>query len=74
MKEGSGKMVKAKHGEMVKRRLMLGYTQTELAAKLGIDPGALCNIENNKRGAGPKSVKGICDALGCDFEDIFEVI
>ena len=60
-------------GDAVRRaRIVAGFTSAELAGKVGISRPMLSSIENGA-GTSVKTAHRIADALGCGFNDLFEI-
>ncbi len=55
-----------------RRRILAGYTTTDLAEQAGISQGYLVHIERGQRFGRPPVLKRIADALGCGIEDIVD--
>ena len=53
-----------------KRRLELGLTQTELAARMGITQGNITRIENNPPNLSIETICKLAEALGMEAEDL----
>lgn len=47
-----------------------GFTQTFLAALAKVSQPYINDLENNRRGAKPDTMKRIADALGVDADDL----
>jgi len=56
-----------------KARIIAGYTSAEFADKIGISRPMLSSIENGA-GTSVKTAHRIADAVGKQFEDLFEVL
>lgn len=50
-----------------------GYTIRTLANKVGISPGHLCDIENERKISSIILAHDICVALECDIWEIFNI-
>ena len=60
-------------GDAVRRaRIMGGLTSAELAAEVGISRPMLSSIENGA-GTSVKTAHKIAAALGCAFDELFEI-
>lgn len=70
---GGGTLLKinTKTVEMKIARIKKGYSLRDLAEKINLSNGYLCQIENNQRHPSPKTAKLIHNALGVDFDKIF---
>ena len=47
-------------------------TQKDLARMANVSQPYLFDLENNRRGGKPETIKRIADALGVDVEELFE--
>lgn len=52
-------------------RLIMGFSQRELAKIANLSSALICQVENGDRNPSPNSAKKICDALNVEFEAIF---
>lgn len=60
-----------KLGERVKKqRLLRGMTQTELARRLGVTPGAVSRFEAGETMIGVRTLLDIVEILGIGIEDL----
>ena len=51
-----------------------GYTGVALSRAAGITPSHISQLINGRRQTVlPTTAKRICDALGCNFDDVFEI-
>lgn len=66
-------MITAKSTELRNDMIRKGFTGKGLAEKAGISQGYIVYILQGKRSVLPPTAKKICDALGCDFDDVFIV-
>jgi transcriptional regulator with XRE-family HTH domain len=57
--------------EVRRRREELGLTGAELAARSGLSPGAVSQIENGKRTPGSTTVMKLAQGLGVEVADLF---
>ena len=55
-------------------RLKKGFSQTELAKRVGITSQALGQIERRKIGVSPSTSSEILSHLNVKFDDIFEIV
>ena len=63
--------MKENFGEYIKKlRKQKQFTLTQLAAKLGIDSGALSKIENNKRKLDEKLLPKLAEIFNLDLATI----
>lgn len=53
-------------------RLKKGFTQAQVADRLGIDTSAYCLIENEKRGLTVSRAVEIADFFGCSLAELLE--
>ena len=68
-------MITAKKAELQSKMVRAGYTGKSLAKASGITQGYMSFIMRGKRQILPPTAKKICDALECEFDDVFmEVI
>lgn len=64
----------AKFGRFIKNlRESLGWTQTELGAKIGINSGAISKIENGKIYLNPDKLPIIADVFNKDLSTVKEI-
>ena len=54
-----------------KAREAAGLTQTDLAKRLGVTPGAISQMESRGRYADASRLPEIADALGCRIDTLF---
>lgn len=59
--------------DMVRYRLIAGFSIEELAQKAGVNQATISYIENQKRSPSPATAKKICEALGQPFNILFEI-
>ena len=64
-------IIRVRREELIKNRIMSGYSQRSLSQKIGISGGYLSQIENGDRNPSPKIAKKISEALGAEYSDIF---
>ncbi len=57
--------------EVRRRREELGLTGTQLAARAGMAPSAVSQIETGKRSPNSVSVMKLAEALGCEVADLY---
>lgn len=55
---------------LTEQRVIAGLTQIELGERLGLPHSSISMYETGKRGAHPKRIKEIADALGCPVEKL----
>lgn len=60
----------AKRPEITKTRVKCGFSLDALSTKCGLTKETLCKVEGGRK-VRPKNAAKICDALGCDFDEIF---
>lgn len=71
-KEKSGDNMKTKFNEyLTKFRKQHGYTQYEMAEKLGISRSSYTNYESGNRAPDYEVVGKICDILDCSMDELF---
>lgn len=46
-----------------------GLTREEVAARMGVSPEYVANIEDGDDPVSPEDVTRVCAALGCEYED-----
>ena len=66
MPQSIGAIIKAK-------RLALGLTQEDLAAKLGLTQANISRIEANSKGPSAEMLIAIAEALGCDVHELLGI-
>lgn len=66
--------IRAKCEEIVRARIRAGMSQRELAARAGLGNGYISQIERGLVNPGPKAARKITEALGADFDSLFEVV
>ena len=66
-------MICTKGKALSEQMIRAGLTGAGLARTTGITQGYICQIVNGKRSPMPPTAKRICDALGCEFDDVFEI-
>lgn len=65
-------MVVVKDMDKLKRTTVLrGFTQSELAKKIGVSRNTICSIFKGIRNPSPKIAVKICEQLNVSFEYIF---
>jgi transcriptional regulator with XRE-family HTH domain len=67
-------IIHPKADSLTSLRIKKGLSQRELAKKAGLSHCHLSQIENNHRYPSPRTAQKICQALGCDFDDLFEIV
>jgi len=67
------KIIVVKQNKMSELRMKMGFSMRVLAVKAKLNPVTICNIENAKSNANPKTAKIICEVLSVDFDDLFEI-
>ncbi len=64
-----------KLGELLKiRRQALGFTQRELAAKVGVEPSHVAFIESERRKPSLKLIARMADVLGIDRQELLLLV
>lgn len=66
-------MVKVKGDSLTRMRVRAGFTASALARKIGATGCVITKAESGN-GVYPHTAKAICDALGADFDDLFEIV
>jgi transcriptional regulator with XRE-family HTH domain len=54
-------------------RIRKGMSMNELSKKAGLNVAAISRVENGSVTPRPKTAQKICDALGAQFDEIFEI-
>ena len=54
-------------------RERVGIQQKDLAERAAVSQPYLCDLENNRRGAKPETLRRIAEALGVTVEELREV-
>ncbi|WP_081856959.1 helix-turn-helix domain-containing protein [Tumebacillus flagellatus] len=67
-------LIKAKKTDFQKTRVLAGFTQRSLGEQTNLSSPFLSQVENGTRNVSAPNAKNICEALGCQFEDIFEIV
>jgi transcriptional regulator with XRE-family HTH domain len=52
------------------RRKALGWRQTDLARRMGISLTYACDLENNRRNIGVRTLVALAAGLGCEPADL----
>ena len=65
-------MIKVK-AELDRIRIKSGLNITELAIKAEISPQGMSAILRGTYNPSPRAAKKICEQLGVEFEDVFEI-
>ena len=68
------KKIKVKGDAMEVIRTRGGFSVRQLAIAIKINAAALHRIENGEGHPLPSTAKAICDTLGRDFDDLFELV
>ena len=64
-----------KLGELLKtRRAALGFTQRELAGKIGVEPSHVAFIESGRRKPSLKLIARMADVLGVDRQELLVLV
>ena len=66
-------MITARRTKLKNTMIRRGFTGAGLARTTGISQSYIVNILQGKRSILPPTAKKICDALGCEFDDVFEI-
>lgn len=64
----------AKENQLRKTRIKKGMSIRALSKNSGLSTATICKAENGNAFPMPMTAKKICDALGADFDDLFEII
>ena len=67
-------MIVAKKGRIYEARCARGWTQKELANKSDVSAARICAIESSSAPMTPQTAKKIADAVGKDFDELFDVV
>lgn len=67
-------MIVAKKGSIAAARCSLGMTQRALAKESGISQTRICKIESGGAPMRPTTAKKIGEAVGKNFNELFDVI
>jgi len=60
--------------EAIKQRMIKrGFTGAGLALKANVSKSYVCQILNGRRTVLAPTAKKICDALDCEFDEVFEI-
>ncbi len=65
-------MIRAKEGVLMEKRIKTGLSKSDLARNAEMNHSVICRVENGGS-ISPKSAKAICEALGEEFETLFEI-
>jgi transcriptional regulator with XRE-family HTH domain len=66
--------IKGKGVKINKKRIKKGWSLRDFSKKTGINISNLSSIENKNKSVMPKTAKSICEALGEEFDELFEII
>jgi len=66
-------MITIKKNKLSEHMVKAGFTGAGLARAARISQGYVCQVMNGKRAILAPTAKKICDALGCNFDDVFEI-
>ena len=58
---------------LAEHRIIAGLTQTELGERIGLPHSSISAYETGRRGAHPKRIKELADALGCSAADLIKI-
>lgn len=67
-------MIKSKSQSIKRNRILSGFTQSEAAKEISLNPTSYCLIENGKLGVKPKTAKIICEFFNKNFDELFEIV
>ena len=70
-KEGQGMTIKTKRTELLQAMARNGFTGKGLAKASGISQCYVVQILAGRRNVLPTTAKKICNALGCNFDELF---
>lgn len=66
--------IKLKPRMLTITRIKHGLSQRELAKKASLSNGYIAQLEKETRFPTPRTAQKICQALGCEFDDLFEIV
>lgn len=66
--------IRAKGKNLAEARIRKFLTVKELAEMTSVNVAIICRSENGKSSPNPKAAKAICEALGAEFDDLFEIV
>ena len=65
--------IKIKGTELTTLRVKKGFSMNDLSKKINCNVGVISRIENDTVSPRPKTAQKICEALGVEFDEIFEI-
>ncbi len=66
-------IVKVDSKKLIQSRIKAGHTQRTLALASGTKPVLISRLEAGKTNTRPQNAKKICNALGVEFEELFQI-
>ena len=66
-------MITVKQAELRSSMIRKGFTGKGLAKAAGLTQGYMSFVLRGKRKILPPTAKRICDVLGCEFDDVFQI-
>ena len=64
-------MEKENYGSMIKNlRIQNGLTQNQVAESLGVTPGYICNVENNRTAMSLRVLTYYARLVGCSLDSL----
>jgi transcriptional regulator with XRE-family HTH domain len=57
---------------LTEQRIIAGLSQTELGERIGVPHSSISAYETGRRGAHPKRIKELADALGCPVKKLIK--
>ncbi len=67
-------VIATKFKKLSELRIRAGLTQTQLALTSKTNTALISRLENGTHSPRPKNALKICEALGVEFDDIFEIV
>lgn len=58
----------------VERRMKQGLSLKSIAERANVHYATVNRIENGKTNVNPVTAKAVCDALGVQFDEVFEIV
>lgn len=65
--------IKAKREQFAKARIMLGWSQRELAKRAGLSHAYISLIERSRKTVGPNAALRLSHLLGLELEELFTI-
>lgn len=66
--------IKTKNNVLLSLRIKKGFGVRQLGERAGVNYVTICKLENGKTNPSPATASKICNALGVEFDDIFEIV